>query len=334
MKRLTIVGAGLSGLYTAYLLQDRFDITILEARERAGGRILTSNGHDLGPSWVWPHHRHMIELIHSLGLERFDQYERGHALYQTPSAVQRFMPPPSPPASRVTGGLGMLVDSLEKQLEKTKIHYDSTVENIIQTGHNIQVMTKNKTFVSEFVVLAIPPRVALNISFEPPLPRGLDETLQRVPTWMGHARKCVITYNSAFWKEHNLSGFAFSHTGPVGELHDACTSTEAALFGFIHSHASTESLEEQVIDQLAALFGDDARNYQGFYFHDWRSDPLSSSHADFALREHPQYGYKVSHMENRLHFVSTEASFEEGGYLEGALIASRQMAQHLLSQVV
>jgi len=31
-KKLVIVGAGVSGLYLAYLLEDKFEVTILEAR--------------------------------------------------------------------------------------------------------------------------------------------------------------------------------------------------------------------------------------------------------------------------------------------------------------
>ena len=60
---LLIIGAGLSGLYAAYLLQDKYNITIIEARPRIGGRIVTIDSNDLGPSWVWMHHIHIIKLI-------------------------------------------------------------------------------------------------------------------------------------------------------------------------------------------------------------------------------------------------------------------------------
>ncbi|KAH9887134.1 hypothetical protein F4778DRAFT_757318 [Xylariomycetidae sp. FL2044] len=55
--RIGIVGAGISGLRCAEILLSRgFDVTILEARDRIGGRICQSNelGYsvDLGPNWI------------------------------------------------------------------------------------------------------------------------------------------------------------------------------------------------------------------------------------------------------------------------------------------
>jgi monoamine oxidase len=47
-KKLIIIGAGISGLYLAHILEGIFDITILEARERVGGRIYSIAGHDMG----------------------------------------------------------------------------------------------------------------------------------------------------------------------------------------------------------------------------------------------------------------------------------------------
>ncbi|AHV94494.1 FAD-dependent oxidoreductase [Bordetella holmesii] len=71
--RIVIVGAGLSGLYAAYLLarQGVTDYVVLEAREAPGGRIASADASgqvvshgaaqassvdrfDLGPAWFWP----------------------------------------------------------------------------------------------------------------------------------------------------------------------------------------------------------------------------------------------------------------------------------------
>ena len=56
-ERIVVVGAGMAGLVTARLLQDSgFAVTVLEARDRSGGRVWTDDRLgaplDLGGSWV------------------------------------------------------------------------------------------------------------------------------------------------------------------------------------------------------------------------------------------------------------------------------------------
>jgi monoamine oxidase len=48
-----VIGAGLSGLVAARALSSRnYDVTVLEARQRAGGRIWTVDGLDFGAHWI------------------------------------------------------------------------------------------------------------------------------------------------------------------------------------------------------------------------------------------------------------------------------------------
>src|SRR5207302_575659 len=56
-ERVIVVGAGMAGLVAARLLRDSgFDVTVLEARDRLGGRVWTDARIgapvDLGGSWV------------------------------------------------------------------------------------------------------------------------------------------------------------------------------------------------------------------------------------------------------------------------------------------
>src|ERR1051326_1602540 len=52
-ERIIVIGAGLAGLAAARALRDRdYDVVVLEARKRSGGRILTQYCVDLGAHWI------------------------------------------------------------------------------------------------------------------------------------------------------------------------------------------------------------------------------------------------------------------------------------------
>ena len=78
-SKYCIVGAGLSGLTTAYQLlqQGEEDFVILEGRDKIGGRIHTQDGIDLGAVWFQHHHSNLSQLIIDLGIEKFEQYSKG-----------------------------------------------------------------------------------------------------------------------------------------------------------------------------------------------------------------------------------------------------------------
>jgi len=60
-----IVGAGLSGLTSAYFLNKlgETDFLILESRDRVGGRILTKNEIDFGATWFQDYHENVADLL-------------------------------------------------------------------------------------------------------------------------------------------------------------------------------------------------------------------------------------------------------------------------------
>lgn len=329
-KKLVIVGAGVSGLYLAYLLEDRFEVTILEARDRVGGRIFNINGHDMGPSWVWSHQKNILSLMNSLDIKLFAQHSKGYALYDTKEKVELFTAPPSAPSGRVDGSLSLLVDKLQKNLKTSQIILSEKVHTITQTPNQIEIATEDNIYKSDYLVVTLPPRLSAELSFVPELPNTLKSTMQNTPTWMGNSAKCVVEFKSAFWRQKDLSGFAFSHVGPLGEIHDACIKDRPALFGFVNLNADMQILKEDVTKQMIRLFKISESEIVSIYIADWKQEKFTSVNADRkSLSAHPNYGINTEEFSKNILFSSTEFSHEEGGYIEGAIINAKKVADYL-----
>ncbi len=329
-KKIIIIGAGLSGLYLATLLQKQYDVLILEARSRIGGRIYSLGGHDMGPSWVWPHQKKILTLIHELKLQLLPQFNEGLAMYERRDKVELFNPPPSTPSARIEGGMVRLIEKLYASLSEAQIVLDAQVVEL-REDVLLQVKTHENIYEADFVIATLPPRLACkNMVYHPSLSDDVQNKMQKMQTWMGNSAKCVVEFKSAFWRAKGLSGFVFSNTGPLVEVHDACIEGKAALFGFVGSHTLFEYFEEDVKKQMIRIFGIETEDILNVYFVDWKKEKFTATADDAKpLSVHPSYGLDVKHFNSKMFFSSTECSFIEGGYLEGALHSAENIVRNI-----
>ncbi|HCF3941556.1 FAD-dependent oxidoreductase [Pseudomonas aeruginosa] len=371
--RIVIVGAGLSGLYAACLLEQKGikDYVILEARRDLGGRILSMpisglngseppqginpiNSFDLGPSWFWPDFQRQLDrLVLDLGLERYEQYEAGNMVIEQSSDRAPIATPgyvSSPTSMRLVGGMKALINALHQRLSQQRILTGQTVKSLSRVDQFVEVHCEDEAgqvsrWAAERVLLAVPPRLAKNsIEFHPPLPDHVSSRWKAAATWMAPHAKYFAIYEKPFWHEQGLSGQGRSRIGPMVEIHDASIpGGSAALFGFLGVPPLTrrsipeDQLRALCLAQLVRMFGEQARLPAAEFFKDWALDPFVATDADLvgaaAHAAAPMATIEAGPWSGWFTGIASEWSPQFPGYVAGAVEAASRGIQNITTSL-
>ncbi len=337
---MVVVGAGAAGLAAAARLHAAgVDAVVFEARDRVGGRLLSvpagaGRRLDLGATWFWDGEADVAGLAAEAGLEVFDQHLAGDLVFQPGPRVERVRGNPlDVPSRRIASGMQSLAEALRARLPDTAVRLGEPVHAVTATADHLVVETQTGTWHAEHVVLALPPALAVHgIAFDPPLDPELAALAAATPVWMGAFLKAVARYPEPFWRDQGLAGAAFSHTGPLREVHDMSgpDGEPAALFGFAPLAAGTPTPDADAIrTQLGALFGAEAAAPLELVLADWRAEPHTSPPGADGLTRYETYGdarYREPAAAGRLHWASTETAQDAPGHVQGALSAGIRAA--------
>ncbi|NER14278.1 FAD-dependent oxidoreductase [Leptobacterium flavescens] len=347
-SEVIIIGAGLSGLATAYYLKKKgISFLILEAADRTGGRIETLRGEtgvtmEMGATWFGLKHKALVNLLQDLKLEYFPQYTRGISLFEIADREEPhyFEVPEEEEASyRIKGGTESLIAKLREEIGEENILLNTRVNGIRDRGNELEIdSSDNRKFLTSKVVTTLPPNLLVNtVLFTPDLPGDLKSLCTKTHTWMGESIKFAIEYQKPFWKENNFSGTLFSQTGIIQEQYDHSDQehTVYALKGFLNGESSRFSLEERktmVFQQLAQLMGEEAADYISYKDKVWRDEGLTFVPNNGFVMPHQNNGhplFRESFMNGKLFISGTETASEFPGYMDGAVRAAAEWVDSL-----
>ena len=281
--------------------------------------------------------------VEQLELETFPQFDIGNAVLDYgPDIPPEFGILPGQDGNvRLTGGPQALIDALTARLPTGSLATRTTATAVLETAESMVIEIADGTALRcERVIVAVPPRIAAAIDWQPELNPALLNALTATPTWMAPHAKVAAIYDKPFWRDVGLSGRIASRTGPIVEGHDHCgpDGSPAALFGFIGWPHETrlqagQDLEAHVRAQLIRCFGEDSPAPLSVYVEDWARDPRVASSSDLAgPMMHPEVGPDIlrqPHADGRLWFAGAETAVRSPGLIEGALDAAERVVSDL-----
>lgn len=347
---IIIIGAGLSGLSLAYFLQERgLSANVLEARQRPGGRILTSFKAqqapiEMGATWLGNKHTALVELLASFGIGKYEQYQNGLAIYESqPTApAQLIRLPHNPePSYRIDGSSSRLVEHLTKVIPASQIKYEQLVQKVEKTANGLLVHTQNQSWKASIVVSTLPPNLLVKTVELPDLPEEVYEIAARTHTWMGESIKFGLRFKEAFWRKPQTSGTIFSNVGPIIECHDHTDPSGQyfGLKGFLHPSTyrfDFENRKQQVFQQLRKFYGAVIDDYLDYEDRVWRAESFTYHPYDTEPIPHQNNGHPIfrqAFLEGRFYISGSETASQFPGYMDGAVRAARWISKSIFSTI-
>ena len=210
----------------------------------------------------------------------------------------------------------------------------------IEQRSRVTLHAGSQRFAARRAILTAPKPLVVGISFDPPLPEGYDQLLQRQP--MGSVVKVNAIYPTPFWRDQGLNGQATSDTGPIRITYDNSPpdGKPGVLVGFMEGNDSrafygvpAAARKAAALQSFARYFGNRALNPIGYIDLAW----VQEIHTRGAYGSFNPPGVLTSLNDplartfGRVHYASADASPQWPGYMDGAIRSGERAASQALA---
>ena len=357
-KRVIIVGAGISGLVAGYELSCAgHDVTILEARNRVGGRVFTlrtpfSDGHfaDAGAARIPPDHDMTIGYADHFGLT-LDPFYPESSYYvnlsddeQTLISASDYLNNPpweGFPVNRkdfikIRGGTDKLPQAFADTLSDL-IHLATPVESIEQNADGIIVGVSDGTEYSADRALCTVPLPVLNrIQFSPQLSDAKVEASSGGYNYLQITR-LFMQFSNRFWESEGLNGWGntdwpeeiwqptWDREGPKGVLLSYLFFDRADEI----DQLSEADRIEHVLNRWENVFPGVQDHVEGGTSLSWAQQEWSGGAVAYPAPEQDEaLAAYIGAAEGRIHFAGEHAS-DYHGWMQGALVSGLRAATEI-----
>jgi monoamine oxidase len=357
-RKVVVIGGGLSGLVAAYELGKlNFDVTVLEAQERPGGRVFTLRSFseglwaDAGASRIPDDHNLTLQYIKEFSLplilfypteDKFLRLNNGRPeavawdKFSEASGMVMFLEQPNK-WRKIQGGNDLLPHAFAKKLER-KILYNSPVQKIATAGNKVEVKFNSRSGLSsmtaDYMICAVPATMLAKIDTSQAFSEAKISAIKSIQ--YDSASRVFLETKRRFWQDDKLNGFAFG--SDYAEIWNS-TLGEPGVHGILQSYTRggvSRDLTRQseadrvatITDRLSLLFPQLKSNIVQGRSKCWSEDPWT-----LGAWAHPPEAIKsvVRAPEGRIFFAGEHLS-SIPSWMQGALESGLRVVKELTSQ--
>ena len=244
--------------------------------------------------------------------------------------------------TRIAGGAQQLSTKLAEKIAARggEIRLQTPVRAIRPAGRGLEVVCEHQNFQAARVIVAMSPADRLGIDLSDTAAATTRQIGQQMP--MGSVIKCIVIYDTPFWRSAGWSGEYIGDGAPLRMCFDGSPPDLSCgvLVGFIladavarWSAAEPAARGRAVCEQLGHLFGDAARAPLQYLDQDWSNEQWTRGCyvGLFAPGQMHQLGPELRRPAGPIHWAGTETASRWNGYLDGAIEAGERAADELMT---